>query len=274
MVERIKRADVAQMVRTWKGGEFESLGPGAGGMNFQRLAKVYVRNDSNADLDIGDIVFINGLPNETDYDNLKIEYLSCGFILSGVAYDSDHNDRLSAITLEPIKQDNIGEVYFPGLLSVNIYEYNSEYKYARVKDGKIKSAHGGEYKVIGASSANDDSVSFGYVLQNEGHFVGRTQQKIGPGVGTSIVDKNDDNVILFENVKCPMLRGSGVRYESIASGSLVVVSKNFLTGEWQIIEAQCDSTAAALSSGDEGSEPIAPDDSEIDGVGGEEGGGE
>lgn len=235
MAERIKRADVAQMVRAWKGGGFDALGGGGNGLNFQRLAKVYVRNDSNADLDIGDIVFINGLPNETDYDKLKIEYLSCGFVLSGVAYDSDHKDRLSAITLEPIKQDNIGEVYFPGLLAVNIYEYNSEYKYARIKDGKIKSAHGGEYKVIGASSANSDSVCFGYVMPLlAGHYVGTTGTKItGTSQVTTVAVLNGPTI---PDVTCPLLVGSDA---SIEKDKTVIVSLNLFTGKWEITETVC-----------------------------------
>ncbi len=204
-------------------------------LNFQRLAKVCVRNDSNADLDIGDIVFINGLPNETDYDKLKIEYLSCGFILSGVAYDSDHKDRLSAITLEPIKQDNIGEVYFPGLLAVNIYEYNSEYKYARIKDGKIKSAQGGKYKVIGASSANSDSVCFGYVMPLlAGHYVGTTGTKITGTSQTTTVSVANGPIL--SGVNCPLLTGSNA---SIDGSKTVIVSYNLFKGQWEIIETVC-----------------------------------
>ena len=254
------------MVKDGKGGGFDPVGGNTNGLNFQRLQKVYVQNNTGDDLDIGDIVFIDGLPNEIDYDKLKIEYLSCGFILSGVAYDSNHKDRLSAITLEPIKQDGIGEVYFPGLLAVNIYNYNSEYKYARIQDGIIKSAQGGEYKVIGASSANGESISFGYVLQNEGHLIGRTQSKIsGPGGQTNIIGRFDEAVLL-ENVKCPMLQGDGVRYETISAYTNVVVSRSFITGEWEIIEAHCSTASAAPLPGegeDEGADPEFQDDPNI-----------
>lgn len=235
MAERIRRADVAQFLRQFKGGEFDNVLGGLAAGNFQRLQKVYVRNGSNADLDIGDIVFIAGLPDTIGYEALVNEYLGSGFVLSGVAYDDNNKDRLSAIVLEPIKQDGIGEVYFPGLIAAKIYNYNSNYKYARIDNGKLKSAQGGKYKVIGASSPNNDSESFGYViLYTEGHYIGTTGSSITGTSQTTTVSVTNGPVI--PDVTCPLLVGSNA---TIDSGKTVIVSFNLFTRKWEITETVC-----------------------------------
>lgn len=233
MGERIRRTDLNQLMREYKGGAFFNYTPFMS-QNFQRLQKVYVQNDTDADLDIGDVVFINGLPNTIDYDDLLSEYLSFGIIFSGAAYDSNHKDRLSAIALEPIKEDGVGEVYLPGIIAAKIYNYNASYGYARIDDGKIKSAQGGEYKVLGVSSANNSSECFGYVRRlTEGHYVGTTGSPItGPSSPTTVTVTNGP---VISNVKCPLLSGTA----SIDSGKTVVISLNLFTGEWEITETVC-----------------------------------
>lgn len=77
-----------------------------------------------------------------------------------------------------------------------------------------------------------------------GHYVGKTKRKINGAGGsgyetTNILDlasTSNNEIVLLENVKCPLLRST----EELAAGTLVIVSKNIKSGEWQIIEAQCE----------------------------------
>lgn len=93
-----------------------------------------------------------------------------------------------------------------------------------------------------------------------GHYLGTTAEQIaGPTATTNILDPNDSTTVLLEDVTCPLLRAADnttnppTPAEVIKDGTLVIVSKNIVTGEWQIIEAQCPVEETSSSSENSGS---------------------
>lgn len=99
------------------------------------------------------------------------------------------------------------------------------------------------------------------------HLVVKTKTKIeGPEETTGLELNGEDWEGQDSPVmaKCPLLRVG----ESLLAGTKVIVSQNLLTGEWEIIEAQCKSASAAALPGegeydDEGADPEFQDDSVI-----------
>ena len=94
-----------------------------------------------------------------------------------------------------------------------------------------------------SSTQNMPKPGRGRRISEFGHYIGKTKRKIN-GTGGSCYDNTNildlasttnNEIVLLESVKCPLLRST----EEIEAGTLVVVSKNIQTGEWQIIEAQC-----------------------------------
>lgn len=80
-----------------------------------------------------------------------------------------------------------------------------------------------------------------------GHYVGTTVTKItGPSEKTDVTVKKyigDDangneqysGTITIENVKCPLLQSTA----EIPATTTVIISKNRMTGKWEIIEMAC-----------------------------------
>lgn len=240
MAERIKRADVAQIVRAWKGGGFDALGSGANGLNFQRLAKVYVQNNTGADLRIGQKVYITG--RRPSFDTMFREYINDGYMFLGIA----NANNPYGFCIEPIKQEHIGEVFVNGLCPALLDSETSTHKYAKIDStGQLVSTDNereAEFWKVDASSGTNDGKTFAYLIARQkspepcGHLVGYTTVPIeGDQEVTSVIVGSGTSAQTYENVTCPLLREN----ETISDGTTVIISKNMSTGEWQIIEARC-----------------------------------
>lgn len=167
MVDKIKRADVANFIRSFKGGNFDQLMRRDGTGFFQKLQKAFVYNNTGVALEIGSPVYISGTMNELAYDELVNEYLTSGFCLKGETYDSDYPDRPVAFALEPIKEDGIGECRIGGLTPAILTGYNEGDKYTAINDdGEIVSTGDeSDYRIVGVSQENEDGKRFAYLFQ-------------------------------------------------------------------------------------------------------------
>lgn len=119
-------------------------------------------------------------------------------------------------------------------------------------------------RIVEAGTVKDNSAiqtlhkpNRGQRLAQAGHYLGKTKRKIN-GTGGSGYDNTNildlastaqNEIVLLEGVKCPLLRST----EEIDAGTLVIVSQNIQTGEWQIIEAQCPVEESSSSSDNNGS---------------------
>ncbi|MBR2692920.1 MAG: hypothetical protein IKE69_01780 [Thermoguttaceae bacterium] len=165
MVDKIKRADVANFIRSFKGGNFDQQMRRDGTGFFQKLQKTFVYNNTGAALEIGSPVYISGVMNELPYDDLVNEYLTSGFCLKGETYDSDYPDRPVAFALEPIKEDGIGECRIDGLTPAILTGFNDETRYAKVNENTELLAQGdaSDYQIIGVSDENENGKRFAFV---------------------------------------------------------------------------------------------------------------
>lgn len=248
MGERIRRTELNQLMRSWKGGEFESLGPGAGGMNFQRLAKVFVTNGTAEDLIIGQKVAVGGFRGS--YEDMLQSYLSNGYMLDGISLAAAPENPVIGFCLEPIKKNHIGEVFINGLC-VALMDSNSSGRYAKIDDNNnlvgTSDEDEAEFVKVQVSDNAVDGKYLAYLValpkpkEVGGHLVGVTQGVLsGTGIVTVKVT-NGTTDTYYDGVTCPLLRDASGNYaaETIDKGVTVIMSKNRLSGAWQIIEAQC-----------------------------------
>ena len=244
MGERIRRTDLNQLMREYKGGAFFNYSP-LSAQNFQRLQKVYVTNETGADFEIGQKVYITG--RRVTFETLLNEYLNDGYFFSGVSYAASNNGAFpAAFCLEPIKQNRIGEVFVNGIFPALMDSDNSSHQYAKIDNsGQLVSTNNADEAEFWKADSSSDAVSgkhFAYLVpkpakvSETGHLIGYTNGSItGPSQTTTVTIDGTSYT-----VNCPLLRGgSGEIAETIGEGTKVVISKNLNTGAWQIIEAQC-----------------------------------
>lgn len=165
MGERIKRADVANFIRSFKGGNFDQLTRRDGTGFFQKLQKAFVYNNTGAGLEVGSPVYISGAMNELAYDELVNEYLTSGFCLTGETYAADYPDRPVAFALEPIEAGSVGECRIDGLTPAILTGYEDGLRYAKVNEDTELLAQGdaSDYQIIGVSDENESGKRFAFV---------------------------------------------------------------------------------------------------------------
>ena len=100
---------------------------------------------------------------------------------------------------------------------------------------------------------NDHIMIFQFSNQLKNPFISHFTKEIpfpitGPSDST---EENSNNISMriggvVEKVYCPLLKDG----ETLRQGTKVVLSRNIITGKWEIIEAQCDSASAAALPGE------------------------
>lgn len=166
MVDKIKRADVAQMVRSWKGGEFE---PSPGGRIRSPQMKYCFRNAGRRDVDVGNIVYVSSLWTETPFENPPVlpqdkfisAYLNNNLIFVGYSTGSNSGLNLIGVADEPIaKEGGVGYIHFPQqyefFLAKYNYESDKQAKRLTQRSTAFVIASSGDYRVLATSEKNED----------------------------------------------------------------------------------------------------------------------
>lgn len=194
-----------------------------------------VYNNTSNNIPTGGVLEVYGARQEGDKDKMLALYRSSGLQLIGNAVDA--KARVIAFALEGIPHGGIGRCYVPGVIGALVTVVNAGHAYATVTAGGLKTSPFGEFEIVERSTETSGTAFALLVPVNLGHLIGTTQAVITGATGSANVRvKNEagDSVTL-EGVKCPLLRGS----ETIASGSVVVLSWNTIERKYEIIEAQC-----------------------------------
>lgn len=218
--------------------------------------KVTVLNKTSSTVNVGEPIWIVGLAQTLSYDDQALEYKNKGILLSGDTRNTNYPDRPIAWADEPIEPGYAGECWVDDIRPAIITDYDTGDLYAELdrENGLYKATTGGEFWIVGKSESKEIPPEteggsatykyFGYVTHMGcSHYIGTTGNSpiSGPNATTSVSVENSSMVI--PGVKCPLLRAASTNpprdAESIEGNTLVVVSKNILTGEWEIIEAQC-----------------------------------
>lgn len=253
MAERIRRAELNQLIRAWKGGGFDSLN-GVNPLNFQRMPKVIVHNISGSTIQIGDRVYVSPASSAT-FKQMVSDLLNGTLYFSGTT--TQCLDRPFGFAIEPIPENQYGELYLGGITAALIDTVaDSTHKFVKIvnetsnetatkilKTTPVKGL--ADYYAVLISSDNGSEygitkqLAYLVAKQKSGHLSGTTGDSIGSNTATTVVTveetlattKFTDTIV---GVTCPLLDG-----DSIKAHSVVIVSWNDSVDNWQIIEAQC-----------------------------------
>lgn len=235
----ILKSEIRKMAQEWKDGGFLTSLP-SNLLNFLRLPRAWYKNGGTA-LKVGQRVYLSYTNNGSkSFNDLVAEYASDGFVLGGSTTASA--GAASGFLLEPIKANAVGAVYVPGLTAAILTSCTTAHKYARNDNGNLVSTSDESlaeyYKVANSTAASGNYFCYlvPYGRSGGGHLVGETSATItGPNATCNVTVTNGASTETFSGVKCPLLRSG----ESIEADALVVISVNRVSGNWEIIEAQC-----------------------------------
>lgn len=268
MVRDIKRADVKEVLREFKSGNFsKSEMP-----NGKHILGVWCCNTGSSCIDVGQPFGITGIMGspKTSSD-LYSQYLNYGPCLEG---NSGSPSSIVAIANETIATNAVGKVILNGVVGAYVKTTNVNYKYATAIGGNIVTKALGKWRIIGRAlseaeqredlTEDDDGNYVGedgsIYIGNEGDLATsenvfaivcsiENEIEFGHVTGT-VIDGNrvKINYNLIETstneftgddgtvpLYCPLLR----RGESIAIGTVVVLSYNVNFCRWEVTQAQC-----------------------------------
>lgn len=231
-------------------------------LNFQRLPKVYVRNDSNVVIEPFEQVWVIGSSDLT-IDELQKQYFADGYVLSRT---NPSQSRAYGTTLEPINKNGVGEIFLPGITTAWITCSDNSHAYVKRIYGRdtaslnsVSSSYDADFYIIAKSTDTDNGKRFAYIAPYDkqdynGHLIGYVGSNLTGSNQVDVYSDEDCQHLLQGNVGCPLLRN-----ETITAKSKVVLSWNRSSHIWEIIEAQCPvASAAPLPDGGE-EEPIESD---------------
>lgn len=238
MVDKIKRADVAQMVRTWKGGEFDALD---GGGNRTSVKKIYVENTGGSAIEVGDPIQITGITgNDLSDDDFLKYYLTNGFLFKGSKFTSSYDlNNVIAIAEEPAKANGVCEALIQGLY-FGRYNHSGTETLSRVSfntSGKYEYDPLGNYIVIAKS--NKDNENNGYVILLYDPLIGPFVGMYRTGTHNSCTEST--NHVHLDGSPDVVIKSVTVPLGSLESGTNVLIMKNRKTGGWMVTEAACPS---------------------------------
>ncbi len=237
MGERIKRADVASFIRSWKGGEFDALG---GGVVRPTVKKIYVKISGNS-IDVGDPIQITGITS----DNLSVDeflqyYLTNGFLLKGSKLTTSLSlNTVVAIAEEPANAEGVCEASIQGLY-FGRYNHSGNETLSRVSLGtssKFKYDPLGNYIVVDKSSKDEENNGYAVLLYDPliGPFEGVYR------IGTHNSCTESTNHVHLDGLPNVIIKSVTVPLGSLESGTNVLIMKNRTTDGWMVTEAACPS---------------------------------
>ena len=222
MSNLIRRDELVKMISEWKSGLFGSTQNQHTGKQ-----KVMLHNQGQNML-AGLPITVTGrmFPNVSQNDAIT-EYLNYGVQLAGSAPDNDP-DPVIAVTADPIYGNRIGKVWLDGVFGASVNIKNQTHKYADCDSSGLFSSNAGPFRIV----AKCGSFAFLMPSQHSGHLAGTTNSTLTGPNATVMVTVEDEKY----ECDCPLLASDG----KISSGKKVFISRNLVTGKWQIIAAECE----------------------------------